>query len=255
MHETRITQLLQGYRDIPPADRASLEEIILRLSQLVVDFPQVAELDLNPVIVTDGRPTAADARVRLKSSALESPDHLVISPYPAQYESEAVTDDGLALFVRPIRPEDAPLFEDLFDTLSKTSIYNRFFSPVKSLTRRMLVRYTQIDYDRQIALVALKGDTRNTMLGVARVIRTAGGGGAEFSVLVGDPWQDRGIGAVLLKRCLQVAQDQGIRRVWGTVLPQNNRMLALARKLGFDVCRPGHDEVEVRIDLQAVDLS
>lgn len=91
----------------------------------MVDFPQIAELDLNPVIVKDGRPVAADARVILKPSLLKSPDHLIISPYPAQYESRAVTSDGLEIFVRPIRPEDAPLFEALFDTLSKASIYNR----------------------------------------------------------------------------------------------------------------------------------
>jgi acetyltransferase len=232
----------------------ALEEIILRLSQLVVDFHQIAELDMNPVIVKDGRPVAADARVILKPSPLKSPDHLVISPYPAQYESRAVTSDGLEIFVRPIRPEDAPLFEALFDTLSKSSIYNRFFRPVNSLTRKMLVGYTQIDYDRQIALVAMEESESGRMLGVSRVIRTTGDRTAEFSVLVGDPWQGRGIGAVLLKRCLQVAKDQGVRYVWGIVLPENKQMLALARKLGFEVDYPAQSEVEVRIDLETVKL-
>lgn len=160
---------------------------------------------MNPVIVKDGRPVAADASVILKPSPLKSPDHLVISPYPAQYKARAVTSDGLEIFVRPIRPEDAQLFEALFDTLSKSSIYNRFFSPVKSLTRKMLVGYTQIDYDRQIALVAVEEGESGRMLGVSRVIRTTGDRTAEFSVLVGDPWQGRGIGAVLLNRCLHVA--------------------------------------------------
>ena len=254
MQRVQVYTLLKGYRNIPPADLEALEEIILRLSQLVVDFPQIAELDMNPVIVKDGRPVAADARVILKPSSLKSPDHLVISPYPAQYEARAVTSDGLEIFVRPIRPEDAPLFEALFDTLSKSSIYNRFFSPVKSLTRKMLVGYTQIDYDRQIALVALEEDESSRMLGVSRVIRTTGDRKAEFSVMVGDPWQGKGIGAVLLKRCLQVAKDQGVRYVWGTVLPENKQMLALARKLGFDVDYPAQGEVEVRIDLETIKL-
>ncbi|MGA9538384.1 MAG: bifunctional acetate--CoA ligase family protein/GNAT family N-acetyltransferase [Desulfobacterales bacterium] len=254
MQRVQIYTLLKGYRNIPPADLEALEEIILRLSQLVVDFPQIAELDMNPVIVKDGRPVAADARVILKPSSLKSPDHLVISPYPAQYEARAVTSDGLEIFVRPIRPEDAPLFEALFDTLSKSSIYNRFFRPVKSLTRKMLVGYTQIDYDRQIALVALEEDESGRMLGVSRVIRTTGDRKAEFSVMVGDPWQGKGIGAVLLKRCLQVAKDQGVRYVWGTVLPENKQMLALARKLGFDVDYPAQGEVEVRIDLETIKL-
>jgi acetyltransferase len=254
MQRVQIYTLLQGYRNVPPADMEALEEIILRLSQLVIDFHQIAELDLNPVIVKDGRPVAADARVILKPSPLKSPDHLVISPYPAQYESRAITSDGLGIFVRPIRPEDAPLFEALFDTLSKSSIYNRFFRPVKSLTRKMLVGYTQIDYDRQIALVAMEESESGRMLGVSRVIRTTGDRTAEFSVLVGDPWQGKGIGAVLLKRCLQVAKDQGVRYVWGIVLPENKQMLALARKLGFEVDYPAQSEVEVRIDLETVKL-
>ncbi len=253
MQRVRIYTLLKGYRSVPPADLASLEEIILRLSQLVVDFPEIAELDMNPVIVKDGRPLAADARVILKPSRLRSPEHLVISPYPEQYASRAVTSDGLEIFVRPIRPEDAPLFEALFDSLSRSSIYNRFFSPVKTLTRKMLVGYTQIDYDRQIALVAIEEDPDDRMLGVSRIIRTTGDRTAEFSVLVGDPWQGKGIGAVLLKRCLQVAKDQGIRRVWGTVLAANTQMLALARKLGFEIHSPAAGEVEVRIDLETLE--
>jgi acetyltransferase len=254
MKGVRIYKLLQGYRHIPPADLDALEEIILRLSQLVVDIPEVAELDMNPVLIKNGRPTAADARIILKSSRLKSPDHLVISPYPEGYASRAVTSEGLEIFVRPIRPEDAPLFDALFDTLSQSSRYNRFFRSLKSLSRKMLVRFTQIDYDREIALVALEQEQGDRMLGVSRFIRSSDHHEAEFSVLVADPWQDRGIGAVLLKRCLQVAEDQGVRHVWGTVLPQNKQMLALARKLGFEVHSPSPGEVEVHIDLKTVTL-
>jgi len=252
MQNTRIYPLLkEGYRNRPPADMEQLEEILVRLSHLVVDFPQIAELDMNPVIVKDGRAVVVDAGMIVKPSAKDSPDHLVISPYPAQYEFRDRTGDGTRIDIRPIRPEDAPLFEDLFDSLSETSVYQRFFRKLESLSRRMLVQYTQIDYDRQIALVALSGDR---MLGVSRLYPSGGGKSAEFSVLVGDPWQGRGIGARLLQRLLEVAADRGMRCIEGTVLSDNTQMLALARKLGFELENPEGGETRVRIDLKKTRL-
>jgi acetyltransferase len=230
--------------------------MIIRLSQLVEDFPEIVELDMNPVIVHEGRPCAVDARVILKPSEVATPLHLVISPYPAQYESQTVVKDGLAVFIRPIKPEDAPLLVSLFDSLSPTSIYYRFFSPMKSIPHNMLARFTQIDYDREIALVALEeGKQTERMLGVARVIGNPDGNKAEFAVLVGDPWQGRGVGAELLQKCLRIARERGIETVWGIVLRENTQMLALARKLGFNVSsidEPG--ELELKIDLRSMDV-
>lgn len=248
MADTRIDPLLkEGYRNRPPVDREALEEILVRLSHLVVDFPQIAELDMNPVIVKDGQPVVVDARVIVKSTEATPPDHLVISPYPAQYEFQDTVSDGTEILIRPIRPEDAPLFEALFESLSPNSIYQRFFRKLKTLSHRMLVQYTQIDYDRQIALVAVSD---NRMLGVSRLYPEGDGENAEFSVLVGDPWQGRGIGARLLHRLLEVAKDRGIRRIWGTVLSGNTEMLSLARKLGFEIETPESGETGVRIDLE-----
>ncbi|MGB6281839.1 MAG: acetate--CoA ligase family protein, partial [Syntrophobacteria bacterium] len=147
MESTRAYSLLKGYRNKPGANLALLEEMIIRLSQLLEDFPEIVELDMNPVIVNEGRPCAVDARVILKPSEVPAPLHLVISPYPAQYESQTVVKDGLAVFIRPIKPEDAPALLDLFHALSPTSVYYRFFSPMKSLSASMLARFTQIDYD------------------------------------------------------------------------------------------------------------
>jgi acetyltransferase len=254
MESTRVYSLLQGYRNKPGANLELLEEMIIRLSQLLEDFPEIIELDMNPVIVQEGRPCAVDARVILKSSEVEAPLHLVISPYPAQYESHTVVKDGLAVFVRPIKPEDAPSFLDLFHTLSSTSVYYRFFSPMKSLSPSMLARFTQIDYDREIALVALEeGRPEEKMLAAARVIGDPDGKKAEFAVMVGDPWQGRGVGAKLLKTCLQIAKERGIETVWGIVLRENTQMLALGRKLGFEATRteePG--ELQLAIDLRSV---
>ena len=254
MESTRAYSLLKGYRNKPGANLALLEEMIIRLSQLLEDFPEIIELDMNPVIVNEGRPIAADARVILRPAEVSAPLHLVISPYPTQYEYREVVKDGLAVFIRPIKPEDAPALLDLFHTLSPTSVYYRFFGPMKCLSASMLARFTQIDYDREIALVALQEERpEGKMLGVARVIGDPDGKKAEFAVMVGDPWQGKGVGAKLLEKCLQIAKRRGIETVWGIVLRENTQMLALGRKLGFEASRteePG--ELELTIDLRSV---
>jgi acetyltransferase len=254
MENTRIYPFLRGYRNLPPANLELLEEMIIRLSQLVLDFPQIAELDMNPVLVSYGRPRAVDARAIVRPSDIPSPLHLVISPYPAHYETRTITTAGLQISVRPIKPEDAPLLANLFNTLSQTSIYYRFFSSLKSLSIGMLARLTQVDYDREIALAALEeGEAEEKMLGVARVIADPDGKRAEFSVLVGDPWHGKGVGARLLELCLRIAKERGIDTVWGIVLRENTQMLALGRKLGFTASRssdPG--EFELTINLKSV---
>lgn len=253
IEKTRVSKLLRGYRGRPPADLELLEEFLVRLSNFVTDFPQVNELDMNPVIIRNGKPIVADARMILKPSSVETPLHLIISAYPDQYEWHTETSGGMKIFVRPVRPEDAPLFEDLFKVLSPTSVYFRFFRPMKALPHSLLVRFTQIDYDREIALVALDEESvEEQMLGVARIISGADRDEAEFAVLVGDPWHGKGIGATLLRKCLRIAKERGIKSVFGIVLPENTQMLALGKKLGFTISRSGGGECELRIDLDRV---
>ena len=240
MEDTRVFRILKGYRNRPAANLELLEQMIACLSHLLVDFPEIVELDMNPVIVKDGRPCAVDARVIVGASETASPHHLAISPYPEQYESREIVKGGLDIFVRPIKPEDAPLLLELFDSMSPMSRYYRFFSPKKALSREMLVRLTQVDYDRHIALVALREEEgREKMLGVARLISGPDKNRAEFSIAVGDPWQGKGIGRKLLERALDVAVDYGIKKVEGEVLAENEQMLALGRKLGFEMKRDG----------------
>ena len=185
-------------------------------------------------------------------STIKAHDHLVISPYPNQYETRTIREGVGELFIRPIRPEDAPLLIQLFESLSQQSIYFRFFSPLKKLPSHMLARFTQIDYDREIALVALLGTESNEkMVGVARVITNIyNRKNAEFAVVVADAWHGKGIGAELLKRCLLISKERGIESVWGLVLPENTQMLALGKKLGFTAKRMvGESDYELRIDL------
>ena len=257
MEETRIQPLLKGYRNHPPADLEKLEELLIRLSQLVIDFPEIVERDINPVVVKNGEPCAVDARIRLvRDESGTTRQHLVISPYPQHLERHDLTDLDMPLFIRPIKPEDAALFTELFNTLTPTSIYYRFFSVVKSLTPEILARFTQIDYDREISFVALDDRAgEEQMLGIANIIGEPDGKRGEFSVLIGDPWQGVGIGAKLLLQCLRIAQERGMEIVWGTVLSENIYMLGLGKKLGFTVT-PGGDgsEFKLTIDLKTVKL-
>ncbi|MGA6924841.1 MAG: bifunctional acetate--CoA ligase family protein/GNAT family N-acetyltransferase, partial [Desulfosarcina sp.] len=251
MQATRVDRLLKGYRNHPPADREQLQMILLRLSQLTTDFPEIVELDINPLIVQKGQPVAVDARVVLKPSDCKAPMHLAVSPYPAQYESSVQMPEIGALLIRPIRPEDAHLLEEMFARLSSQTIYYRFFSPMKALSPAMLARFTQIDYDREIALVAiLESDPAEPMIGAARVILQHNLKDAEFAVMVGDPWHGKGIGAHLLASCLTIARERRFRSVWGTVLAENKGMLALGRKLGFTIKRAaGAGEFDLTLDM------
>ncbi|MBW2201337.1 MAG: GNAT family N-acetyltransferase, partial [Deltaproteobacteria bacterium] len=251
MEETKVYRLLRGYRNYPPANLALLEEILIRLSQLVTDFPEIEELDINPLMVSGTDACAADARVLLKPTQIQAPLHLVISPYPNQYEARVINEAVGELFIRPIRPEDAPLLVALFESLSPQSVYFRFFSPLKHLPHHMLARFTQIDYDREIALVAIQeSESTEKMLGVGRFIVESNQKQAEFSVVVGDPWQGKGIGAELLKRCLSIAKNYEIEKVWGIVLAQNTQMLTLGRKLGFKISKvSGANEYTLSIEL------
>ena len=256
MEETRILPLLQGYRNNPPADLEKLEELLMRLSQLVIDFPEIVELDINPVLVKNGQPCAVDARIRLARVEDNAKLHLVISPYPQHLERHDFTDMQMPLFIRPIKPEDAPLFVELFNALTPTSIYYRFFSVVKTLSAEVLARFTQVDYDREISFVALDdSEGQERMLGVANIVGEPDGKRGEFSVLIGDPWQGKGIGAKLLLQCLAIAKERGMEIVWGTVLAENSYMIALGKKLGFTV-KQGQEpsEYKLTIDLKTAKL-
>ncbi|MBI9090651.1 MAG: bifunctional acetate--CoA ligase family protein/GNAT family N-acetyltransferase [Desulfobacterium sp.] len=251
---TRISRVLDGFRNIPAVDRELVEEILIRLGRLVTDFPEIDALDINPVLVSRGALVAVDARVVVKPSAKVAPGHLVISSYPWDQEAEDVTVDNERIYIRPIRPEDAGLMIEHFNALSPKSVYQRFFFPMKQLSKWMLIRLTQVDYDREVALIALV-DTPSgrKMAGVARVIREANGKNGEFAVAVADQWQGRGIGASLLKRCLRLSKQKGLGTVWGLVIAENRQMLKLGKKLGFEAARvSGSSEYELKIDLSTL---
>ncbi len=256
VEETRIAKILTGYRNRVAVDMVALQTMLLQLSQLAIDIPEIAELDMNPVLVKNGIPVVVDARILLRLSPLSSPLHLAISPYPVQYEVCTTTRSGLRLAIRPIQPEDAELFVELFKTLSPTSVYYRFFRHMKSLTPELLAMLTQVDYDRHLALVALDlSASPEKMLGVARVIADPDLSHTEFSIMVGDPWQGQGVGAALLLHLLRAAKKQGVEKVWGTVLRENTQMQHLGKKAGFTMKFNSEEGAyDLTIDLAKVEL-
>ena len=251
MEKSHMLPLLESHRHFTVAHVTFLEEILTRISQLVSDFAEIDTLILNPFCLDHHHAHAMDIRIHVSPPCVRAPMHLVISAYPNQYESEVLLENVGTIRVRPIKPEDAPLLSDLFDSLSPQTIYFRFFTPLKSLPRHMLARFTQIDYDREIALVAIQeSHNAEKMLAVSRVILAKDQKSAEFAILVSDSWQGKGIGAELLKRCLSISTERNIREVYGIVLAENTTMLALGRKLGFDMKSiSGGSEYELRIKL------
>lgn len=254
MEGTKIFRILNGFRNLPPANLPLLEEILIRLSQLTVDLPEVSELDINPLLVTGYKALAVDARVVVGQPPVRSPYHLVISPYPDHYEYEATTKAGLKLRVRPIMPEDAPMMVELWHALSPRSVYHRFLTNLKSLSEEMLARHTQIDYDREMALVALhRVEGRERIVGVARMMEDPDGEEAELGISVGDPWQGLGVAATLLDLLLPIARERDVQRIWGQVFSENQAALALARQFGSEIIElDGGRICEYHLDLNRV---
>ncbi|WDP88558.1 MAG: bifunctional acetate--CoA ligase family protein/GNAT family N-acetyltransferase [Desulfobacter sp.] len=250
VNATKISRVMEGFRQFKAVDPALAEDILIRVSRLVTDFPQIQALDINPLAVSRGQLVAVDARIRVRPTPVQSPDHLIISPYPAWQERSFTTADKDDIFIRPVRPEDAGAMMAFFERLSPRTVYYRFFSPLKQLSKEMLIRLTQIDYDREVALVAVSPpEPGEKIIGVARII-FAGGGAGEFAIMLADSWQGKGIGAALLKRCLAFARKAGLKRVYGLVLSENRQMLSLGKKLGFKrTVTPGTGEIELEIDM------
>ncbi|MFU8855531.1 MAG: GNAT family N-acetyltransferase [Deferrisomatales bacterium] len=234
IESTRVFHLLKGYRNRPPANLGLLEEVIVRLAYLVSDFPEIAELDVNPLVLSGQDVLAVDGRVLLEPTDVQSPDHLVIRPYPTQYERHWVMASGTPVLVRPIRPEDEPMVQKLFDGLSAETIYFRFFHLIKSLGHEQLARFCQVDYDREIALVAMEEPPgKERLLAMCHLHVSSAWGEAELAVVVGDYYQRQGLGRKLVSVGMDIARERGLKRITGMVLPENEGMLGLARKLGF----------------------
>jgi acetyltransferase len=239
MQKTRVYQILQDSERFPLAILDELAKMLVRVSQLITDFPEIQELEINPVLLTGNRVVAADARLVLEESAVRAPRHLLIAPYPNQYESDWMLRDGSPVLLRPMKPEDEPLVYDfLHHKCSENTIYFRYFKLIRKFTHEMLIRFTQNDYDREIGLMAIgQPPGPEVMMGVSRLVMEPDREAAEFAVIVGDPYQGKGLGPKLVERIIDIAREQGVKLLSGEVLAENQPMLEMVKRLGFTLKR------------------
>jgi acetyltransferase len=235
---TRAARLLGAYRNVPAANREALIDVLLRVSDLVCALPWVAEMDINPLLLDPGGAIALDARVvvDLHRRHLDSRySHLAIHPYPEALEAVERLRDGSEVTIRPIRPEDAQMETAFITELSDESRYLRFLSIVRHVTPEMIARFTQIDYDREMALIAVRGGgAGESIVGVARYVRDPNPASAEFAVVIADRAQRKGLASKLMGRLMAHARFAGIERLRGLVLASNDSMLELMDRLGFE---------------------
>ena len=257
MERTRIFEALGGVRGRSPVDLGALEKLLVRFSQLVAEQPWIKELDINPLLASPERLIALDARIVLHEPLTSEEDlpRTAIRPYPSQYVFAEEMHDGTPIVVRPIRPEDEPLMVKFHESLSEESVYMRYFHMMKLDQRTAHERLTRIcfiDYDREMALVAERTDRETgerEILGVSRLSRRgAAPGEAEFSVLVSDRFQRRGLGTLLLSRLLEVGRAEGLRHITAEILLDNRPMQRISERLGFHL-RRDYEDMVMKADL------
>ena len=236
IRETRIAKMLGAFRNMAPANMDALEDVLLRVSEMACELPLIKEMDINPLILDENSALAADARVVVE---YRQPDadryaHMAIYPYPAQLVSQWQLADGTDITIRPIRPEDADIEKKFVHDLSDESKYFRFMNSMQELTDNMLVRFTQLDYSREMALIAVVEEQGSEIeLGVARYAINPDGDSCEFALVIADNMQGKGLGQKLMTALMEAARDKGLKAIEGEVLSNNHNMLKLMTRLGF----------------------
>jgi acetyltransferase len=242
IEDTKVYKLLKGYRGMPGVDISALQFLLYKFSYLLADFPEIKEVDINPFAIDEYGGIVLDAKVVLdktiRTKDLKPYSHLVISPYPKEYISEFKLNDKTKVIIRPIKPEDEPLEGEMFTTFSKETERHRFFGEIKEITHELLQRYTQIDYGREMALIALVNKNKGQkMIGVVRLIGDPFGEKAEFAIVVGDPWQKQGLGSHFTDLILKVAGDKGYRKVFAKYYSDNDAMEKIFTSRNFKISK------------------
>jgi len=247
---TRIARMLKRFRNMPAVDEAALERVLLRVSEMVCELPEIREMDINPLIIDERGLVAVDARITvdLAEPATDRYGHMAIHPYPADLIGYYHAANGTRLTIRPIRPEDARIEQEFVRRLSPESRYFRFMQTVSELSPQMLVRFTQIDYDREMALIAVREDDdgEELQVAVARYTMDPDRKSCEFALTVADEWQGQGIGYHLMSELMEVGRQRGLRRIHGEVLGANHNMMGLMKRLNFDA-RTSPDDADLRL--------
>jgi acetyltransferase len=235
---TRISRLIDAYRNVPAARRDLVALVLVRLSQLAADVPEILEIDINPLLADDAEVLALDARISIDPSPLPPAKprhaHFAIRPYPKEWERTLTLRGGQRIAVRPVRPEDENLYEEFFRNVSPDDMRLRFFGLVKDVGHAFIARLTQIDYGRSIALLALEEGTEK-LVGVVRLHADPDHRNGEYAILLRSDCKGIGLGWALMELIIEFARKEGLRRITGQVLRDNVTMLAMCRELGFAI--------------------
>ncbi|MBG6071455.1 MULTISPECIES: bifunctional acetate--CoA ligase family protein/GNAT family N-acetyltransferase [unclassified Polaromonas] len=259
---SRVAETLGAWRGATPADMNALEQILLRVSEMVCELPQLREMDINPIIVDESGAVAVDARIAIDnapqaiSGRANTYNHLSILPYPARYEQVWPLRGGGEYTVRPIHPDDADMLQEMMSHLSQESRYFRFISSMVELPPSMLARFTLIDYDREMALVAVFKERRSgangelpeteRIVGVSRYVTNPDQSSCEFALVVADDFNGKGLGSRLMLSIMDVAREKGLSEIEGLVLAQNPGMLKLMKSLGYTI-KPFAEDPDFRL--------
>jgi acetyltransferase len=236
---TRVSRVLKAYRDVPAADVDAVALLLVKLAQLAADLPELRELDLNPVLADQNGLIAVDARIAVApvEAARRGPSghpRFAIRPYPKEWERHAELRDGTKILVRPLRPEDEPLYGPFLAAVTQQDLRLRFFAPVKEFGHTFIARFTQIDYARAMAFIAIEESPGN-MLGVVRLHADANYERGEYAILVRSDLKGRGLGYLLMQMIIEYARAEDLKTIEGQVLAENTAMLAMCRELGFSI--------------------
>lgn len=247
--KTKAAKYLKAFRQLPEANQKMLVDTLLNVSTMVSELPEILELDINPLIVDEKGVMAVDARIKAEVSHQITPyAHMAIHPYPHELTQHCQLPNGINIVIRPVRPEDADLEKDFVHRLSERTKYFRFMQALQELTPEMVVRFTQIDYDREMAFVAIsENDDIPKEMGVGRYMMNPDGRSVEFALVVSDDCQGMGIGTRLMRSLMQTAKHKGISSFEGEVLAINKPMLSLMTKLGFSIEAIENDQEIVRV--------
>jgi acetyltransferase len=235
---TRLAKLLGLFRNKAEINQTILIETLLKVSEMVCELPCIQEMDINPLIINDKEAVVVDARFIISNAkkSIIAYSHMAICPYPIHLISTWVLNDGTEVIIRPIRPEDAQLEQIFIHRLSAQSRYFRFMGQMQELSLNMLIRFTQIDYDREMALVAtLKDGSTEVIIGITRYITNPDFQSCEFALVIADAWQGKGLGYHLMVKLIEVAKENHLKLMTGTIFSSNLKMLNLVKKLGFSI--------------------
>ena len=252
IEKTKAYTLLKGFRGLKPVNITKVEETMIKFSQLIVDHPEIKEIDINPLIASGDELIAVDSRIIIDHEPKKHP-HLIITPYPSKYKKNITLKDGTNVHLRPIKPEDEYLWLDMFRNFSEETVRYRFFRIIKDTPHEMRTRFCNIDYEREIGIVAeIEKDGKKSFIGVTRlIVEPKNNDEAEFALVVCDDRHRQGLGSEFIDYTIEIAKDKNLKKIHGVVLKDNTPMISLCREKGFQFSEGDPGEYKIEYDLLA----